>query len=57
MMKNKMRWEMRTVVMKKVKKRKFWMKWKKQEKIKQSYLERVEERMGEYYDEKPLKKP
>ena len=52
-----MRWEMRTVVMKKVKKRKFWMKWKKQEKIKQSYLERVEERMGEYYDEKPLKKP
>ena len=33
-MKNKMRWEMRTVVMKKVKKRKFWMKWKKQKKIK-----------------------
>ena len=29
-----MRWEMRTVVMKKVKKRKFWMKWKKQKKIK-----------------------
>lgn len=29
----------------------------KTEKDKKSYLERVEERMGECYDEKPLKKP